>query len=179
MVRPHLEYAQSVWSPFKKKDITIVENVQCRAAKLILGMKDLSYLDRLRKIDLPTLAYRRLQGDMIEVFKIINDRYDKDANIKLRTRENNTRGHQQKLYKERANSKLRQMQFRIRVVDSWNSLPESIVNAPSVKSFERRLDRFWAVQDIRFDHEQKVETTSSRITSDIISEGSDLDIEVT
>ncbi len=67
----------------------------------------------------------------------------------------------------------------IRVVDSWNSLPESIVNVPSVKSFERRLDRFWADQDIRFDHEQKVETTSSRITSDIISEGSDLDIEVT
>ena len=30
----------------------------------------MSYTDRLQRLNLPTLKYRRLRGDMIEVFKI-------------------------------------------------------------------------------------------------------------
>ena len=180
MVRPHLEYAQSVWSPFKKKDIITVENVQRRATKMLPGMKEISYKERLKKLDLPTLAYRRIRGDMIEVFKMMNGRYDQDVNMQLPLRDNNTRGHQKKLYKERCRTKIRQSQFRLRVVDSWNSLPVSVVEAPSVKSFERRLDRFWADQPIRFDHESQLVTTSSSdiLKSNIETEDSDLDIEV-
>jgi len=53
---------------------------------------------------------------------------------------NNTRGHQKKLYKEKGKTKIRQSQFRLRVADTWNSLPEYVVEAPSIKSFARRLD---------------------------------------
>ena len=35
----------------------------------------MSYTDRLKRINLPTLKYRRLRGDMIEVFKITHDIY--------------------------------------------------------------------------------------------------------
>ena len=35
LVRPHLDYGNSVWSPFSKKDITIIDNLQNRATKLI------------------------------------------------------------------------------------------------------------------------------------------------
>jgi hypothetical protein len=65
----HLEYANSVWNPYKKKHITALENVQRRATKLIPGFKDMTYENRLRKLKLPTLAYRRKRGDMIEAFK--------------------------------------------------------------------------------------------------------------
>ena len=58
LVRPHLEYANSVWNPYKKKNITALENVQRRATKLIPGLKDMTYEHRLRKLKLPTLAYR-------------------------------------------------------------------------------------------------------------------------
>ena len=34
MVRPHLEYANSVWCPYKKRDIESIEKVQKRATKL-------------------------------------------------------------------------------------------------------------------------------------------------
>ena len=34
MVRPHLEYANSVWCPHKKGDIEIIEKVQKSATKL-------------------------------------------------------------------------------------------------------------------------------------------------
>ena len=33
--------------------------------------------------------------------------------------------------------------FSLRVVDLWNSLPESVVSAPSLNSFKNRLDKFW------------------------------------
>ena len=35
MVRPHLEYAQAVWSPYKVKLVEALEKVQKRATKLI------------------------------------------------------------------------------------------------------------------------------------------------
>ena len=70
-VRPHLEYA-----PHLKKHINSIERVQRRATKLIDGFKHLTYQERLRKLNLPTLAFRRLKGDMIEVYKHLNY-YDK------------------------------------------------------------------------------------------------------
>ena len=38
-----------------------------------------SYTDRLKKLKMQTLKYRRLRGDMIETFKIINGIYDKEV----------------------------------------------------------------------------------------------------
>ncbi len=83
LVRPHIEYAQLVWSPYKKKDIRIVENVWRRAFKLMLGFENLSYPQCLKQLDIPTMAYRRLRGDIIEVYKILNEKYDKDMNFYL------------------------------------------------------------------------------------------------
>ena len=72
-VRPHLEYAQAVWAPHLSKHINMIENVQIRATKLVDGF---DYTKRLKKLDLPTLAYRRARGDMIELFKHFHA-YDK------------------------------------------------------------------------------------------------------
>ena len=56
IVRPHLEYANVVWHPFLKKDIEQLERVQHRATRMIPGFAKLSYEERLRRIDLPTLV---------------------------------------------------------------------------------------------------------------------------
>jgi hypothetical protein len=44
---------------------------------MLPDMKDLTYEERLRKLKLPSLRYRRLRGDMIETFKIVNEIYDR------------------------------------------------------------------------------------------------------
>ena len=75
LVRPHLEYAQSVWSPHLKKYQDLVEKVQIRATKLVDHMGALDYSERLKAIKLPTLSFCRYRGDMIEVFKHLH-KYD-------------------------------------------------------------------------------------------------------
>jgi len=50
--------------------------VQKRATKLIISFKKCSYKERLKILNLPTLKYRRLRGDMIDVFKIANNMYE-------------------------------------------------------------------------------------------------------
>ena len=157
MVRPHLEYGQAVWSPIKKKDIVSIENVQRRASKMIPRLKNLEYPDRLRKLNLPTLVYRRHRGDMIELYKIMNGLYDREVAPQPSRREGITRGHSMKIYKERARTRLRQNQLMIRAVDAWNHLPENVVTAPSLDSFKNRLDKVWSDQPVKFVFDAKLE----------------------
>ena len=70
----YLEYANSVWSPYHIQEA--LEKVQKRATKLITSLKHKSCEERLRILNLPTLKFRRIRGDMIEVFKIITGKYD-------------------------------------------------------------------------------------------------------
>ena len=47
----------------------MLEKIQRRATKLIPGLRDLTYEERLNECGLTTLETRRLRGDQIEVFK--------------------------------------------------------------------------------------------------------------
>ena len=57
MVRPIMEYASCIWSPYLIKDINLLENVQKRATRLCPELRNMTYL---RALGLPTLQYRRL-----------------------------------------------------------------------------------------------------------------------
>jgi len=73
MVRPHVEFANSVWCTYKIGDLKEIEKIQKRATKLVIKLKNKSYTDRLIYLNLPTLKYRRFRGDMIEVFIITHN----------------------------------------------------------------------------------------------------------
>ena len=67
LVRPHLEYGASIWSPYWKKDIIKLESVQRRATK-IESLRGVTYDDRLKILDLPLLEERRRRGDLIQMY---------------------------------------------------------------------------------------------------------------
>jgi hypothetical protein len=154
LVRPILEYGQAIWSPFQRGHIRKIESVQRAATKKINGFKNMSYEDRLRKLRLPTLRFRRMRGDAIEAFKIIHNLYDANVSLNLQRSNLQTRGHQLKLFQERTNRlDIRKNSFRNRIPKLWNALPESVVNAPSLNSFKNRLDNLWADHPLLYNAE--------------------------
>jgi hypothetical protein len=49
-----------------------MEGVQRRATKLVPSMRNYSYEERLKFFNLTTLETRRIRGDLIQVFTILN-----------------------------------------------------------------------------------------------------------
>ena len=81
LIRSHMEFAVQAWSPHLQKDILLLENVQRRATKIIPAISDWTYEARLKKLGLTTLAERRRRGDLIEVYKIMNNLSNVDRNF--------------------------------------------------------------------------------------------------
>ena len=54
-----------------KQDINLLEGVQKRAVRSVQGLHG-SYEEKLQQINLPSLVDRRLRGDMIQTYKIVN-----------------------------------------------------------------------------------------------------------
>ena len=119
-----------------------------------------------RVLNLLSLYHRRRRGDMITVYQVLRQGVDVDATqfFTLATTGNTrghhitallrrpkaqiiiiiTRGHEWKLLKPRAVSRVRRNAFSVRVINEWNALPPSVVAAPSLNAFKARLDRHWA-----------------------------------
>src|SRR6266516_4198338 len=117
MVRSHLEFAGSVWHPYKINQIRSLEKVQKRATKLVKFCKKLSYKERLIHLKLPTLKFRRLRGDMIEVCKMLNGYYDESAMPNLpRNFDTRTPGNSLKLMHVRSRLDQRKFSFCSRVL---------------------------------------------------------------
>ena len=71
-----------------------------------------SYPPRLRALGMPTLEFRRLISDMIQVFRILRgiDKIDHSKLFEL-ANDNRTRGHSLRFEKERSKTNLRKNSF--------------------------------------------------------------------
>ena len=84
-----------------QKDIDCMEKVQRRATTIVYGFGNLKYEKRLERLNLFSLLYRRMRGDMIETYKIISGLEDvHSSQFFARSSMDNLRGHSLKLYKE-------------------------------------------------------------------------------
>jgi len=129
-----------------KKDIDLLERVQRRATRMVPGLGSLSCEERLKAMDLPSLAYRRLRGDAIEVYKYLNGIYKVDSSSMLPLaglKAFKTRGHCLKIQKRYCRTKLRANFFSFRTVNMWNGLPEDAVLSPTLNIFKGKIDRHW------------------------------------
>ena len=163
MSRSQLDYASVIWNPYKKKYNEQIEKVQRRATKTLPNLKHLSYVERLKKLKLPCLKYRRIRGDLIEVYKIITGSYDEHIlkNI-LKTKEDSgvrhsRRGHNFMLRTQTYKTKYRKNFFSLRITNIWNKLPHHVVNASSLNSFKNSVDRYFISSNMYYDYKFKPE----------------------
>jgi len=147
------------------KDIETIEKIQKRATKQVKQIRKqvkqirhLIYSERLNRLNLPTLRYRQHRGDMIEVYKILHNIYDKEVTTGILNLSSNTstRSHSLKLTTQRSRLELRRNSFAVRVVKPRNSLSEEVVTSPSVKVFESRLDKMWNNQLMKFNYKAEL-----------------------
>ena len=118
LVRPLLEYANVTWPVSFKKDIDKLERVQRRATSLLPHIRQLHYQDRLKILNLPSLVYRRVRGDMIEVYKFLHDLYTVDRGILVMANSSITRGHNLKLSRLTCSSRIRHDYFSQRLLNT-------------------------------------------------------------
>ena len=71
-ILPILEYCSPVWSPSSLADILKLESVQRSFTKSLPSFSNLSYHQRLIKAGLISLERRRLNADLIFLYKIIH-----------------------------------------------------------------------------------------------------------
>ena len=157
LVRPIIEYGNIIWSPHLQRHIKQLEGVQHRATKLLSSLSSLPYSERLKELNLPSLSYRRMRGDAIEMYKYCHNEYQVTKSPFTYVRDANsqsiTRDHGFKVRKEKTTTAVRTRFFGNRVSNMWNALPTDIVNAPSLNAFKNRLDDHWKsyrfVEDMR------------------------------
>ena len=152
LVRPHLEFASCVWSPQHKYNKDALERVQRRATKLVPGLYNLSYSDRLKELGLETLEYRRRRADMLETYRILNGDHQLNKNCQCPLCPNkemlessvaqHTRGHSRKLHTQLAVG-ARNNFFATRVVKDWNCLSEATVTSTTISAFKAGLAKDW------------------------------------
>ena len=143
LVRPILEYCHSAWHPQTVREIEILEKVQRRATRWIVKERGVSYSNRLRQLNLPTLTHRRRRGDMIEIYKYFQhpELYN---NFKLQRSVGITRGHNLKVVKDRWRTVLRGKFLAHRAINDWNALPPQVVQAKTLDAFKNALDKHWS-----------------------------------
>ncbi len=156
LVRPHFEFASSVWNPYLLGDIEVLERVQRRASKIPTTMRHLTYEQRLKVWDLTTLEVRRRRGDLIQMHKIHHDLEDVDwftgpryaPNTATRSAENNNSRIMREYFPSRScndfcrHVSVRHEFFLNRVVGDWNRLSNDQISAPTSHVFKSRISEF-------------------------------------
>ena len=136
LVRPKLEYASSVWSPYTIKHRLLIKNIRRRAAKFILDYPD---VDRLQKTNILPLSYRRVISDLILLFKSKHHIIKMDVNKFLCTY---NPGYESRNYDQnnfrliiKHNQEYYINSYFFRSAKLWNSLPNVIKECNNLFSF--------------------------------------------
>ncbi|CAH8460660.1 unnamed protein product [Schistosoma bovis] len=146
-IRPHLEYGNIVLPPSLQKGKDTLECIQRRATKSVRGLKFKPYKGRLQSLKLYPLEYRRLRGDLLMAYIILNTSGHPLKPLLKLSPNTNLRGNTQKLETQHSRTDCRHNFYSLRVAKCWNSLSAKLVQATSQESFKRQLDLFLRTKD--------------------------------
>ena len=136
LMRPHLEYAAAVWDPRLQRDIQHLESVQKFSLGVCTKHGHHDYLELLEQAQLTTLAKRRLYLKLCHIYKIIYNLCHFPSNvISLST----NRSHRSHSFQPFARTNSYYNSFLPHAIFHWNSLPNPVVCAISIREFKGLL----------------------------------------
>ena len=144
LIRPHLEYAVQVWSPYLVKDIQKLESVQKFALKVCLKKWNCSYDELLCESGISELADRRKLLSLMYLYKAANGLMTvPDGIVVPRLCAHNTRLSSQVTFVQPfARTNTYHHSFFPSTISLWNSLPKSVITVPSAMSFKHNLSSY-------------------------------------
>ena len=133
----------TVWGPVFCGDQDRIERVQRRATKMVPAIRHLPYQERLERLNLPSLYYRRIRGDMVIVYQLLTGkiRVDHSKFFTLSPASSTTRGNSKKQRKDCFSTNERRNFFSARIVNNWNKLTKTAVSAKNLNKFKTELER--------------------------------------
>ena len=145
LVRPHLDYCCTLWSPTKIGDISRVEDIQRAFTRKIGGLRGLNYWQRLQTLGLLSLQRRRERYTMILVWKVYNGEMPNTTNMSfIDSHRSGPRAVVPKYSYEaqRANLTLFEGSFAVKGAQLWNTLPQHVKESPTLFQFKTSLGKF-------------------------------------
>ena len=146
IVMPQLEYATPVWNSLSKSQIQTLERIQRSYTKFMFGYESpLTYPDRLDRLNMLPLSYRRDISDLCQLYKFIQDpRPLPPDSVHFRNDQRCTRQSESSNFPiPRCKTEQSRKFYFNRVVYSWNKLPESVKSASTLLGFKKSLTTYF------------------------------------
>ena len=142
---PHLEYASSVWNPFRKCHINALEMVQRKAARFVTSnytREPGTVTTILQNLGWQTLKNRRKMARLTLLYKFINQEAAVNIPPYLTKPTTRTRKyHYQRFSRLSISTDTYKYSFIPRTISDWNNLPPEVIISPSVDSFREGLQK--------------------------------------
>ena len=142
-VLPILDYASVVWEPHLKKDKLLLEAVQLQATRMASRQWKENGVSLNQRFELPTLENRR---KYLLTYKFLSGyTYCPTGYFVQHPNPNPRLFHSKYIVQPFAKTEAYYHPFFIDSVRLWNSLPNSIVNSPSVLSFKTGIRLYLSI----------------------------------
>jgi hypothetical protein len=140
LVRPHLEYASSIWDPYTSTLIKKMEMVQRRAARFARGCYSRepgTVTALLQDLEWQSLEIRRKLNRLAIFYKATNNQIALNIPDYIRKPLRKSRQYHESKYTQLSTStSYYQNSFFPRTIVDWNKLPANVIDAPGIPLFK-------------------------------------------